>query len=73
MMSHDEYGEWIQEMVDYAKSQEKQIRFEFDNEVLNKKLKMLQQLAEDLGYEILPKQDKAIPLSINHNGQLALL
>jgi hypothetical protein len=33
-MNNNQYGEWVQEMIDYSKRQEKKIRFEIENEAL---------------------------------------
>ncbi|WP_156488313.1 hypothetical protein [Fictibacillus phosphorivorans] len=60
-------------MIDYAKEKESAILFEFENQGLNSKLKMLQQLASELGYDIKPNKNRAIPLFIDSNGQFALL
>lgn len=71
-LTNGKYGEWIQGMIDYAKMHEKQIRFEFDNALMNKKLNTLRHLAEELGYEITSKQSEATPLSVDESGQFSL-
>jgi hypothetical protein len=32
LMNNNQYGEWVREMIDYSKSQEKKIHFEIENE-----------------------------------------
>ncbi|PGT83258.1 hypothetical protein [Bacillus sp. AFS040349] len=70
----DECGEIIREMCKYAKECEKQIRYEFENRTVNQKVNRLRMLAEELGYDIVPKDkgSNALPLSVSDNGQFTL-
>lgn len=60
-------------MQDYMLSNKDRIIYEFENKVIENKIKKLKLLASELGYDVVPK-DVGVDLSttIEDNGQLAL-
>lgn len=58
---------------EYNKENEKHIIFEFENKQLNKKIKLLRQLADELGYDIMSKNHQQVsPVFIEESGQISL-
>lgn len=73
LFSNNPYQVWIQEMIQYVKENEKHIIFEFENKQLNKKIKLLRQLADELGYDIMSKNHQQVsPVFIEESGQISL-
>ena len=65
-------------MQEYILSQKSKIEFEFENKLMQAKINKLKALANDLGFDIVPKgQDKAtdsvaLLTNIEENGQVSL-
>ncbi|MCA1064820.1 hypothetical protein QTG56_24760 (plasmid) [Rossellomorea sp. AcN35-11] len=72
----DEVNTINQEMINYVTKHLKQIKFEFENKEYSRKIKLLKQLAEEVGYEVKPKGTLDVmdlDTIINEDGQLALI